>query len=882
MRRVFFLIAVFLAISLASATFQKSDVNGIETSYGPGSSVRGWINMSFNNENSSSEFNDNYGNKVSLIELLDLNNIDYDCTPSSCGFNYELSNPEKTKQFSIPIKEDVMKGFGLVGDIESVDAINLSFVSDAEPSCFNQIEIDFFDDGVIDFVNTKSSSSVCPMFKDYGCFNLSKASEERELDVQPYCQKVKLSKSPGFKVGAWVKKVSGNSNLSVSIYSTTGQNLEKSCKLPDASVSGGEIECDIEFPQVDEKEVYICLREEGDGLYRTKGYADINGCGFYGSPLQTRNAAFHIYAQGKRYGSPGEIKISNKFVDGSEINFAVQNYLRKEYGANMVCPESKCVIPIRILAEDNQLFSIKDIKLRYSSFGPATLEDIYDINENPPIINSGFKKINLDNANFTLPKDYGNKTWVISFEGEEILRKDIVIERVPEIEYLSPLTSASAVPTLFKIGINSTQNITKYSWEWGDGKNETTLVNSAMHTYNNSGSYNVRVGATDKNGRSSYREFILGVGSPEEIVNITLKKKIEDLSNVKEDMKIIPEFYLEEIEKVVDSDYANSEIVKLQREYELAQSEEDYKEIITKLLNLTIPEKIFESKKVANFDFYPSKESIDLDGLELIGGGSYDSGKKEEYVDEIYGWYIDNMDVKMDFVEYSGQYDGKDIPILRTFDLRITAKNSLKFDPKIIIKDLEGIEFKDEYLQSEEGGYIYSDLNEESMNIVFVTRENVDFSNLPMFISPDLSRISLTEGNGSKDVEEPNWLMLSLILAFLGIFGLTGYLFMSAWYKRNYENYLFKNKNNLHNLLAYIHNSKQKGVGEKLIEERLKKAGWDNEQINYALNKHAGKETGLPLGDLFDKLFKRDKKVEIPKGVKPGENPFLNRNQKRY
>ncbi len=65
---------------------------------------------------------------------------------------------------------------------------------------------------------------------------------------------------------------------------------------------------------------------------------------------------------------------------------------------------------------------------------------------------------------------------------------------------------------------------------------------------------------------------------------------------------------------------------------------------------------------------------------------------------------------------------------------------------------------------------------------------------------------------------------------------------------------------NLYNLINYIENEKKKGTGERDIAGKLKKSGWNSEQVTYALRKYAGKRTGMPEIISTEKIFKtRDK-----------------------
>jgi len=90
--------------------------------------------------------------------------------------------------------------------------------------------------------------------------------------------------------------------------------------------------------------------------------------------------------------------------------------------------------------------------------------------------------------------------------------------------------------------------------------------------------------------------------------------------------------------------------------------------------------------------------------------------------------------------------------------------------------------------------------------------------------------------------------------------GVIIYLILQEWYKKKYENHLFKNRNNLYNLITYIANSKNKGLGENDIIANLKKAKWNSEQITYVMRKYSGKRTGMmefPIKKILDKFRKK-------------------------
>ena len=104
-----------------------------------------------------------------------------------------------------------------------------------------------------------------------------------------------------------------------------------------------------------------------------------------------------------------------------------------------------------------------------------------------------------------------------------------------------------------------------------------------------------------------------------------------------------------------------------------------------------------------------------------------------------------------------------------------------------------------------------------------------------------------------------------MILVFVLLVAIAVYAWLQAWYKKKYESYLFKNKNNFYNLINYFHNSKSKGWTDGEIVSKLKKAGWKSEQINYIMKKYAGKETGMAEISI-DKILGKNKRKPLEPG----------------
>ena len=186
---------------------------------------------------------------------------------------------------------------------------------------------------------------------------------------------------------------------------------------------------------------------------------------------------------------------------------------------------------------------------------------------------------------------------------------------------------------------------------------------------------------------------------------------------------------------------------------------------------------------------------------------------------------------------------------------------------------MDGLDFKGNVSFMETSGYKYLPLI-EPITLKFSTTENVDFLTIPMFISPKLEKVKVEEI--ILEPSENRTVILFIILITLAFIGILIYIILQKWYKTKYEKYLFKERNQLYNVATYIHNAKENNIPESEIRKTLRKAGWNSEQITYALRKYAGKRTGmyeLPVKKLLEKkeeqMKQQQKDTKFNKGYSP-------------
>jgi hypothetical protein len=88
---------------------------------------------------------------------------------------------------------------------------------------------------------------------------------------------------------------------------------------------------------------------------------------------------------------------------------------------------------------------------------------------------------------------------------------------------------------------------------------------------------------------------------------------------------------------------------------------------------------------------------------------------------------------------------------------------------------------------------------------------------------------------------------------------------------------LFRNKNDLFNLINFIYNSRVSGLKDREIRRKLEGAGWSGEQITYAFRKIDGKRTGMweiPIMGAFERgKVKKEIEKMHPEGI---DTRFIN------
>ncbi|TET75504.1 MAG: PKD domain-containing protein, partial [Candidatus Heimdallarchaeota archaeon] len=710
---IVFFIVIFTSVIFAN--FQAGSPNhSIEKIYGPLFNISGWINISFDEEPIDSLFSAFFdgspGNSVSLWELLDKNPAYVrSCTPSDCGEDYSATNGASSKIFTLNSGESKILGLKLTGNLIRINSASFKLQSDASIACVNQIEIDLFDDGDIDFINNKiAAGSGCSNLKTYGCYNALENKEEYIMTSVPYCQKMNLSESPGFYLGAWVKNVTGSLNLKMFLYDNYGVPVAN-CALPEITASEGEVSCSVDYPVSESREYYVCISSiEGTGEYRIRGNSNPSeGCGFYGYPPPSNTpAAYEIFAEGRKFDSVGTIEILNAPPNRDTLGVLIQDYILDKYGG-LDC-STECVVPIRFISGINQQITINNLALNYEkTTGIVTDNNFYNLTEIPAKVNSNYQRLFIDKAGFSVPSDLDSYDFSLELNNQEIFSEDIEVKDVPIIKSLIPKATAAAFPTEFTVEVvfPANANVTSYDWDFGDNSTITTPMNKAIHIYSAIGTYNLQITVTDARGLSSSRIFEINVSSPKNLIRATLNKMNTDLQNLKTDIQNQALFHQTSLNSVLRIENISSELEIFEEQFSAATNDSEYMILVGDLLEIRIPENVFKTKQASSFLFFPERSFIDMDIVQSIGGGDYETRRIENYRNAVLAWQQENVDLTMDFNEFSEEYDSDINSLVNIFEIRINEKTDIVHDYYLIIPKLQNIGF--DRSVEEKDGFVY-------------------------------------------------------------------------------------------------------------------------------------------------------------------------------
>lgn len=342
------------------------------------------------------------------------------------------------------------------------------------------------------------------------------------------------------------------------------------------------------------------------------------------------------------------------------------------------------------------------------------------------------------------------------------------------------------------------------------------------------------------NGQEVF-EKTFEVSSSETAIEEALEEKKSLLNASKHEISTYDGYTQNLLREYLNITRIEPELEYIEENYE-SLTTEDQEELLNNMTSIKIPTDIHQISYTEPITFYSERGIINLEVLAGINGGVF-SGNEQEYLDAIFLWNTQNLITKVVYKEVEIEYSEEEKERLNVF-LFTFERIGNPGEAYIIVQNTGDIIFEDITLPiQEQAGYLYLSLNEVYGTLGMVTKENYNFMNFPLFVSPAIDSLTpINVGNYERWEAQKKWMLFGLILFLVLFIGAITYILLQIWYRKKYETYLFKTKNNMYNIMIYIHNSKLKGIPKEEIEKNLKKAGWAKEQISYAMQKYHGKK----------------------------------------
>jgi hypothetical protein len=871
------IISMVFCSLFASASVTVGNISSnIQSTYNAGESVQGWINLSFNNQDSTSQFVDDLSNSIGLLNVLKrISGANYSCVPSNCLNDYSSSaTGENSKTFQL--NGEKILGIKLSGQNVEISKFNIGVSSSALANCNRQLEIDVSDDKSIDWGNKKYISETCVDNLKSLCNN-GNFPEWILIGPQTYCELISLPKTPAIEIKANVMKdasatpVFSDGLLLASLYNPNKELVGK-CNLSAPSTSGGIISCVINYVVTNESEHYVCIstKEVESSGYKLQARATEPYCGFLGDPATTSNKVkdYNIMVSSKKFDAVGTFYFNETTFEeqnplGESLIGRLNNYIVNNY--NKDCSNG-CVIPIKFSGTDQQLV-LNNLNVQYSSEGSvgAINNLIYEITKTPAKINSGFLKIDLSLLNFTVSS--GNRTLKLYINSQEIAKKNITTlnQGLQVIRAIYPPNVAAGNPTTFSAFASSSASLTglNFKWDFGDGSDtQTTLINKVRHTYDSVGNYTIEIKVIKNESVVSTSQFKISVESPKEAINSTIINYKKQIKNISSQISLMPTKYQIIINDSINLEEKAAELASIESDYKQKLSSsgttEDYIKIMEELIGLNLPQKI-DSGIVTETKLIDNKDEINIEKIRTMTNENIKTSLTEQYKSAIVAWQLEKVNIKINYRLISVYYEDKREDLISEFNVIVNPIKTVESPVYLIREDEEqNLIFDSTYDVTDltDSTAITLDLSSGQKTVKFAVEGKQDVFDIPMYLAPKFSELKI---GGDVGPFEPGsfwskfWIgMIILLIVFFAV-----YIFLQEWYKKNYEKSLFKDKNQLYNLIFFISNAKKQGLNNEQIKTKLKKEGWKGEQITYALKKFEGKRVGMWEIPIF---YFRDKK----------------------
>ncbi len=874
-KEVLVLLALVFTFSfvVASVDVHNYTVDGF---YSPFENISGEINLTIVGEEYGELITSNDGDEISLGEFLDTSGNLFECSPPDCSNDYSSSSGVVDKSFVVPFPGDVYLGFVLNGENVVVDSLSFKMESDFDVSPQVPLEINFFEKEEWKF----SEFSGEFLEKNWGCYDSTTGLPDVLIGEVFYCEMVYVPETGAMRVGVVVNG-SDTLDLDMTVFPESGVGGSWFCNYNPNSEDGCIVSADM--GEVFSTGNYqVCVSASENTEYRIYSENGGENCGFvydYGPTSSSKDYA--IYAQGAKYADAS--LLSSVVFGDEEIITAINDLIVERYEGD--CSDD-CILPLAISGVF-QNARIYDVSLEFTkNLELDSSNKIYDLDVIPVSVDfSGV--VDLMSLSFSVSK---TMKYIVSLGTTELFSKFVDILPAPIISSVFPLNPPAGVPVVFYAGVNYSDNKSlTYKWKFGDNASETTDVNYIKHTYSDLKNYSLLLEVSAGGNLTSKKTFIINTISPEEAINSTLDLKRKALGDVTSKLTEFPSWYSVALGKLINVDFFEGELDRIDRLRDNAFVDADFIKIAEELYALDVPAMI----NVENLNspyLINNIDDVDIGPVEIISGTT-SGATSESYAKPILNWQNLNVDVNYVSDEFSlFSYSDNSDNIFRTYSFDVKMKDTRE-SYFVINRPFSELYFKESAGARKAGDatvIILPAESDSSFEFYYESGEPTTF-----FVSPKLSSIILEADidttcdydlicekelgeNPSTCRSDCKPIFGAIVYGILSlVFVLILYTILQIWYKRHYENFLFKDRRQLYNILMYVTNARARGMKGNKIVSALKAQGWSSERINYIIKKSIGKRTGLYEIVPIEKLsafFRNRKAMKIQKANLKNQN----------
>lgn len=887
------ILAVFAFNAFATVQPGNPSLGLSVVNYAPDEALKGSVNIGLTSESASSLVEAaiykgawEYAYKgMSLLDFLKASGASFSCEPAGCGYSTTSGLIESTallagENFVIVNITSAGQGSTSIEDIFfNLTGTSSIGYSPKQNFPYSPVTVDLLDDGPVEW-QYMEPGGFPDILEPGDCYSESQYNSTRVDAIiefnKLYCERKYLLPSKRFMLHADVKfKGDGGAPApgDLSLYlSDSGYTNYASCDLDQISATEYDLYgCSVNFTLMRPAELFVCILNKGTVDYYIK-MEMIDSCGFAGEPELGKpfTADYALYAKPANF-TPFNysIKLDGSSFQTESLSAYLNDYIEKKYGSD--CSKG-CVMPIKIISSES--LTLSALELKYVAGGTALSKKNFYVAE-PAKITISQSAVNLKGLGLKAPDEYGDYTLKLKISGIDIGSAAFSVKPallIPIISSVEPRNVSLNALTKFIVTASSPKGnkIISYTWNFGDGTPAiVTAANNASHTYESSGVYSLIIRAKDNESLEAEGTFIISVGvlSPKEALNATLRAKKAALSSIQSKIKGMPWYgtVVEEVFGVGDIDLIINNI-----EGELiagvAENETDdyFINLKSELDQQKVPLSIKETLAFEEVEALLDVSKIEPDYIKALGE-TYDASQKETIKNAIGLWQSENLNILLSGKTLSASYDdGSSKDIITILDIGLKSKEQELKNVYFVVALPSGVsysevEFAGDYDQESVDsaiGFRFKKIATAGETVSMAMPGKHDVLIINMFASSRFDELSMeklppvTCGNGACDKGEDykncpedckptkrviTYILLVVIFGALGVFLI--WRFYAAIYDLMQQKKLFKTKKNYTDLLIFISASLSRGITEKEIRDRLLISGWNEGQVEYAMLK---------------------------------------------